>query len=54
MNEKKTKVTKIRKRDGRVVTFDKAKITSAIYKALIATGEGGKRNAQELAKKDRA
>lgn len=51
MNEKKTKVTKIRKRDGRVVTFDKAKITSAIYKALIATGEGGKRNAQELAKK---
>lgn len=51
MNEKKTKVTKIRKRDGRVVKFDKAKITSAIFKALTATGEGGKRNAQELAKK---
>jgi ribonucleoside-triphosphate reductase len=51
MNEKKTKVTKIRKRDGRVVRFDKAKITSAIHKALTATGEGGKRNAQELAKK---
>lgn len=51
MNEKKTKVTKIRKRDGRVVQFDKAKITNAIFKALTATGEGGKRNAQELAKK---
>lgn len=51
MNEKKTKVTQIRKRDGRVVKFDKAKITSAIFKALTATGEGGKRNAQELAKK---
>jgi len=51
MNDKKTKVTKIRKRDGRVVKFDKAKIASAIFKALTATGEGGKRNAQELAKK---
>lgn len=51
MNDRKTKVTKIRKRDGRVVKFDKAKISSAIYKALCVTGEGGKRNAQELARK---
>lgn len=41
----------IRKRDGRVVKFDKNKIVSAVYKAFTVTGEGSKRNAQELAKK---
>lgn len=51
MTEKKTKVTKIRKRDGRVVKFEKTKVTNVIFKALSATGEGGKRNAQELSKK---
>jgi ribonucleoside-diphosphate reductase alpha chain len=28
----------IRKRDGRIVQFDKEKITSAIYRAIVATG----------------
>lgn len=51
MNVKKTKVSQIRKRDGRVVKFDTKKIASAIYKAMTVTGEGGKRNAQELSKK---
>jgi len=32
------KLTQIRKRDGRIVPFDKEKITNAIYKAITATG----------------
>jgi ribonucleoside-diphosphate reductase alpha chain len=32
-------ITQIRKREGIIVTFDKDKITSAIYKAIVATGE---------------
>ncbi len=51
MNQKKIKIQQVRKRDGRVVKFEKGKVINAIYKALTATGEGGKRNAQELAKK---
>ena len=51
MNQKKIKIQQVRKRDGRVVKFEKGKVVNAIYKALTATGEGGKRNAQELAKK---
>ncbi len=31
----------IQKRDGRKVDFDPSKITNAIYKAFIATGEEG-------------
>ena len=31
---------KIKKRDGSIVEFDQSKITSAIYKALTATGQG--------------
>ncbi len=31
---------KIRKRDGRVLPFDQDKITNAILKAMVATGEG--------------
>ncbi|MCK4525247.1 MAG: ribonucleoside triphosphate reductase, partial [Candidatus Andersenbacteria bacterium] len=51
MNSKKIKVKQIRKRDGRVVKFEKGKVVNAIYKALAATGEGGKRNAIDLSKK---
>jgi ribonucleoside-diphosphate reductase alpha chain len=32
------RITQIRKRDGRIVPFDKEKITSAIYRAIVATG----------------
>jgi len=32
-------ITKIRKRDGRIVTFEQSKIANAIYKALVATGK---------------
>ncbi|MFH1509789.1 MAG: ribonucleoside triphosphate reductase [Candidatus Nealsonbacteria bacterium] len=38
MLENKTK--KIKKRDGSIVDFDQTKITDAIHKAIIATGQG--------------
>lgn len=41
---------KIRKRDGRIVEFDKEKITTALNKAIIATrGRGDKNLAKKLA-----
>lgn len=39
---------KIRKRDGRIVDFDSAKITSAVAKAGKATGEYDEREARKL------
>ncbi|MGB9763078.1 MAG: ribonucleoside triphosphate reductase [Minisyncoccia bacterium] len=39
------------KRDGKEVPFDKTRIEEAIFKALTATNEGGKKDAQELTKK---
>lgn len=42
-------VSKIRKRDGRVVDFDPGKIARAIEKAFNATGEGNGKNASKLA-----
>src|SRR5919109_299043 len=38
-NSKETLITKIRKRDGRIVHFEQSKISNAIYKALVATGK---------------
>lgn len=35
--ERQRTLSKIRKRDGRIVEFDQKKITNAIYKALVAT-----------------
>jgi len=35
-----SKIKKVQKRDGRIVDFDAARITSAIYKAITATGQG--------------
>ncbi|MEM2855871.1 MAG: adenosylcobalamin-dependent ribonucleoside-diphosphate reductase [Candidatus Nitrosocaldaceae archaeon] len=44
-------ITTIRKRDGRLVKFEKEKITNAIYKALLATNRADYRLAEELAEK---
>lgn len=33
-------IKKVQKRDGRIVDFDPARITNAIYKAITATGQG--------------
>src|SRR5919198_3837803 len=38
-NSKETLITKIRKRDGRIVNFEQSKIANAIYKALVANGK---------------
>ncbi len=45
----KSKFDKIQKRDGRIVNFDEAKITSAIHKALTATGQGNGPTARKVA-----
>ncbi|RZN35869.1 MAG: ribonucleoside reductase class II [Methanophagales archaeon ANME-1-THS] len=49
----KTRLTKIRKRNGQMVNFDQNKITTAIYKAMASVGRGeeGRGRAQELAEK---
>ena len=44
-------ITKIVKRDGRAVEFDKEKITQAIYKAAHAIGGNDYDSAEELAGK---
>lgn len=44
-------ITKIRKRDGRIVDFDKEKIVDAIFKAGFSTGEFNYRVAKRLAQK---
>lgn len=42
-------IKKIRKRDGRIVPFEPEKITVAIHKAFLATGQKDKKVAQKLA-----
>ncbi len=41
---------KIRKRDGRIVRFDRGKIENAIWKAAYAVGGGNRERSKELAK----
>jgi len=43
------KVTQIKKRDGRIVEFDKSKITNAIFKAAVAVGGEDRELAEKLA-----
>jgi len=47
----KNKITKIRKRDGRIVDFEQDKITQAIYKAMLVTNQGNKKEAGKLSDK---
>ncbi len=44
-------IKSVRKRDGTIVAFDLEKITNAINKAMLATGEGTKEDAFSVAKK---
>jgi len=48
MTQVKVKITQVKKRDDRLVDFDQAKITQAIFKALTATKEGGKGIAKKV------
>src|ERR687892_564768 len=50
-NLKENLITRIRKRDGRVVDFGKSKISNAIYKALVATGKPDYRLTETLTNK---
>jgi ribonucleoside-triphosphate reductase len=45
------KITKVKKRDGRIVDFDQARISDAIFKALTATGQGDGKKAKRLSDK---
>ena len=47
----KNKFAQIKKRDGRVVNFDQEKITDAVFKALTAANQGGKRIAKRVSDK---
>ena len=42
------RLTKIEKRDGRIVDFDQNKITEAIFKAIRAVGEKDRSKAENL------
>ena len=43
------KITKVQKRDGRIVDFDFDRVVSAIFKAITATGQGDEVKAQKIA-----
>ena len=45
------KITKIQKRDGRIVDFDPSKITNAIHKAITATNQGDGVQAKKISDK---
>ncbi|HDH07666.1 MAG TPA: ribonucleoside triphosphate reductase, partial [Candidatus Moranbacteria bacterium] len=47
----RNKIKKVVKRSGQVVVFDQDKITKAVTKALEATGEGTKKDAQRVSDK---
>ena len=43
-------ITKVRKRDGRLVDYDIGKIENAIAKAMIALGDGEIKDCKKMAK----
>lgn len=47
---KSPSITSLRKRDGSVVPFDSEKITRSVEKALSATGEGSRADAETIAR----
>ncbi len=44
-------VSKVQKRDGSIVPFDTEKVVSAVYKSMIASGEGSLKEAEAVANK---
>ncbi|MDI6777688.1 MAG: ribonucleoside triphosphate reductase [Patescibacteria group bacterium] len=44
----RNRITRVVKRDGRVVAFDEAKITKAVLKAFAETGEGKEKEAKKV------
>ena len=47
----KNRITRVVKRDGRVVPFDEKKITKAVTKAFAETGEGKEAEAKKVSAK---
>lgn len=47
------KITKVQKRDGRIVDFDFDRIVNAIFKAITATGQGDEVRARKMAEQAR-
>ncbi len=47
------KITKVQKRDGRIVDFDFDRIVNAIFKAITATGQGDEARARKMAEQAR-
>jgi len=47
----KSRIEKIKKRDGRIVDFEQEKITEAIFKALTAAGQGDGKKSKEISDK---
>jgi len=45
---KNNSFAEVRKRDGRIVAFDQDRITSAISRAMSATGEGSAQSAEKV------
>ncbi len=45
-----TRITRVRKRDGRIVDFEQNRIVGAIYRALAAAGAGGRPEALEISR----
>jgi ribonucleoside-triphosphate reductase len=43
------KITKVQKRDGRIVDFDFDRIINGIFKAITATGQGDEAKAKKIA-----
>jgi ribonucleoside-triphosphate reductase len=43
------KITKVQKRDGRIVDFDFDRVVNAIFKAVTATGQGDEAKAKKIA-----
>ncbi len=44
-------IKKVQKRDGTIVDFDVARISDAVYKAMLASGEGDRKEADYIARK---
>ena len=47
----KNKITKVKKRDGRIVDFDQEKIIDVVFKALTATNQGDGKKSKTLSDK---
>ncbi len=45
------KITRVKKRDGRIVEFEQDKISDAIFKAITATGQGDGKKSKRLSNK---